>query len=68
MKNQNSNIPCHINPAVIKGQLTRLTRDELILEGKKLRMMAWETPPGNKRRMFVKLYQYCRFLYVSRYK
>ena len=69
MKNQKVSIPYHVNPAVIKGYLSRLPKDQLILHGRYIRMRAWNEEPGtNKRAMFVRLYQYCRQLYLEKYR
>ncbi len=61
-------IPYHVNPAVIKGLLNQLPKDQLILHGRYIRMRAGKEEPGsNKREMFVRLYQFCRQLYIERY-
>lgn len=69
MKNQKIYVPYHVNPAVIKGYLSRLPKDQLILHGRYIRMRAWHEEPGsNRRAMFVRLYQYCRHLYVEKFR
>jgi len=69
MKNQKIYIPYHVNPAVIKGYLSRLPKDQLILHGRYIRMRAWYEEPGsNKRAMFVRLYQYCRCLFIEKFR
>ena len=68
-KSEKLYVPYHVNPAVIKGYLNQLPKDQLILHGRYIRMRVWQEEPGsNKREMFVRLYQYCRKLYLEKYR
>jgi hypothetical protein len=62
-------VPYHVNPAVIKGHLIQLPKDQLVLHGRYIRMCAGKEAPGsNRRAMFVRLYQFCRYVYIEKYK
>jgi len=62
-------VPYHVNPAIIKGYLSRLPKDQLILHGRYIRMRAWNEKAGsNKRSMFVSLYQHCRLLFIEKFR
>ena len=68
MKNQKMFIHYHVNPAVIKVQLSLLPKDQLILHGRYIRLRAWKEEAGsNKRAMFVGLYQHCKRLYCQKF-
>jgi hypothetical protein len=65
-KSERIYIPYHVNPAVIKKHLARLPLDQLILHGKYIKLRVRHAVPGsNQRAMFVRLYQYCRYLYTQ---
>ena len=69
MKNQKVYINYHMNPAVIKIHLSRLTKEQLSLHGRYIRLRAWNEKAGtNKRAMFVALYQHCRLLFIEKYR
>jgi len=68
-KSEKLYIPYHVNPAVIKGLLNQLPKDQLILHGRYIRMRVGKEEPGNNRRaMFVRLYQYCQKIYLEKFK
>ena len=69
MKNQKVYINYHMNPAVIKSHLSSLSKEQLSLHGRYIRLRAWNSKAGsNQRAMFVGLYQYCKRLYIEKFK
>ena len=68
-KSEKIYVPYHVNPAVIKGYLMQLPKDQLILHGRYIRLCAWHSELGStKRAMFIGLYRFCRLLYAKKYK
>lgn len=68
MKNEKHFVPYQVkNPAVIKSYLRQLPKDQLILHGRYIRRRVAHEQPGNRRRMFVELYQYCQKVYSEKY-
>jgi hypothetical protein len=68
-KSEKLYVPYHVNPAVIKSHLNQLPKDQLILHGRYIRLRVFREEPGsNKRDMFIRLYQFCRRVYLEKYK
>ena len=67
-KSEKYYVPYHVNPAVIKGHLEHLPKDQLILHGRYIRLrVGYEEPGSNRRAMFVSLYQFCQRVYIEKY-
>jgi hypothetical protein len=68
-KSEKHFVPYHVNPAVIKGHLNQLPKEQLALHGRYIRVRAGKEAPGsNRRAMFVGLYQFCRCIYIEKFK
>ncbi|WP_165366115.1 hypothetical protein [Brumimicrobium glaciale] len=52
----------HINPACTKSILRTMPRKEIPAEMEKIKEKISETPPGNERSKFVRLYKFCEKL------
>lgn len=58
----------HVNPAVIKSILSRLPKDQFILQARFIRRQIPKAVPGsNRQAMFINLYQWCRVFYLQRF-
>jgi hypothetical protein len=58
----------NINPAVIKSILSRLPKDQFILQARFIRRQIPKAVPGsNRQAMFINLYQWCRVFYLQRF-
>jgi hypothetical protein len=58
----------HVNPAVIKSILSRLPKDQFILQARFIRRQIHKSVPGsNRHAMFINLYQWCRLNYRLRF-
>lgn len=68
MKNEIIGIPYQSNPAIIKSHLSRLSKNELITQANYIKEMAIELPFGNKRRMYIELYKWCRSHYLKTFR
>jgi len=69
MKKKKVQISYDVNPAVIKSRLEKLPKEQLILHGRYIRLCAWKEEQGsNKRAMFIRLYEFCRWLYIKKYR
>jgi len=68
MKKEIIGIPYQSNPAIIKSYLSRLSKNELITQAKFIKKMAIELPFGNRRRMYVELYKWCRSHYLKTFR
>lgn len=52
----------HINPACTKRILASMPKSEIPTEMEKIKQKVIETPPGNERNKFIRLYQWCEKL------
>jgi hypothetical protein len=58
----------HVNPAVIKSILSRLPKDQFILQARFIRrQIPKAVPDSNRQAMFINLYQWCRVFYLQRF-
>jgi hypothetical protein len=58
----------HVNPAVIKSILSRLPKDQFILQARFIRRQIPKAVPGsNRHAMLINLYQWCRVFYLKRF-
>lgn len=53
----------HMNPAVIKNVMRKMSKDEFVEVAQFIKKQALELEPGNKRNMYVQLYGWCRSVY-----
>jgi len=61
--NERIYIPYHVNPAVIKGYLSRLPKPQLAVHVRYMRMRVIKEEHGSPRRaMFIRLILYCYYL------